>query len=106
MRAPTRRNRLGYVLVSVLAVYAHFYALLLLAAHWLALRWLGSAGFAGGLDGPEKDTAASPAGTQLGAELRWAWIAIGIAVLPLIIFIAKTERSRSAGFIGPALATC
>ncbi len=90
VRAPTRRNRLGYVLVSVLAVYAHFYALLLLAAHWLALRWLGSAGFAGGLDGPEKDTAASPAGTQLGAELRRAWIAIGIAVLPLLVFVAKT----------------
>src|SRR5580692_953397 len=38
VREPTRRHRVAYVLVSVLAVYAHFYALLLLAAHWLALR--------------------------------------------------------------------
>ncbi len=90
VREPTRRNRLGYVLVSVLAVYAHFYALLLLAAHWLALRWLGSAGFAGGVSGPEKDATDSPAGQQMWAQLRRAWIAIGIAVLPLLVFVAKT----------------
>ena len=42
VREPVRRNRVGYVLISILAVYAHFYALLLLAAHWLSLRWLGS----------------------------------------------------------------
>ncbi len=41
VREPTRRNWLGYVTVSVLAVYAHFYALLLVAAQWLALRALG-----------------------------------------------------------------
>ncbi len=41
IRDPVRRNRVGYVLVSILAVYAHFYALLLLVAHWLALRCLG-----------------------------------------------------------------
>ena len=54
LRAPTHRNRIAYVAVSVLAVYAHFYALLLLAAHWLALRWLGSSG----LDGDPPITAA------------------------------------------------
>jgi mannosyltransferase len=75
LREPSRRNRLGYVLTSILAVYAHFYALLLVAAEWLALRWLG---------GPDRS---SP---QRSAQMRRAWIAIGLAVLPLLIFVAKT----------------
>ena len=41
LREPTRRNQRGYVLASIFAVYAHFYALLLVAAHWLVFRWLG-----------------------------------------------------------------
>ncbi len=74
LREPTRRNRVGYVIVSVLAVYAHFYALLLVAAHWLALRRLFKSQFSAALSG----------------QLRSAWITIGIAVLPLLIFVAKT----------------
>ena len=77
VREPVRRNRVGYVLVSILAVYAHFYALLLLAAHWLALRWLGSG-------------EGSTDGTKLSAQLRRAWITIGVAVLPLLVFVTKT----------------
>jgi mannosyltransferase len=77
VREPVRRNRVGYVLVSILAVYAHFYALLLLAAHWLALRWLGSG-------------EGSTDGTKLSAQLQRVWITIGIAVLPLLVFVAKT----------------
>src|SRR5579862_7226979 len=73
VREPSRRNRIGYVLCSVLAVYVHFYALLLLAAHWLALRWLEEA----------KREA-------LRAQMRRAWIVIGVAVLPLLVFVAKT----------------
>src|SRR5580698_10526728 len=38
LQEPSPRNRRGYVLASVLAVYAHLYALLLLAAQWLSLR--------------------------------------------------------------------
>jgi uncharacterized membrane protein len=39
---PSSRNRSVYAFVTVLAVYAHFYALLLPAAHWFALRvWRG-----------------------------------------------------------------
>ncbi len=76
VREPTRRNWLGYVTVSILAVYAHFYALLLVAAQWLALRALG------GKSAPE-----SSART---ARLRRAWIVIGLAVLPLLLFVAKT----------------
>jgi len=37
LRQPTRRNWIGYVLTSTLAVYAHFYALLLAAAQWIAI---------------------------------------------------------------------
>jgi mannosyltransferase len=77
VREPVRRNRVGYVLVSILAVYAHFYALLLLAAHWLALRWLGTG-------------EGSTDRTKLPPQLRRVWITIGIAVLPLLVFVAKT----------------
>ncbi len=79
VRNPVRRNRVGYVLVSVLAVYAHFYALLLLAAHWLALRRVGCRGWSG-----------EQSRGQLSAQLRRAWISIGVAVLPLLVFVAKT----------------
>ncbi len=77
IRQPCRRNRVGYVLVSVLAVYAHFYALLLLAAHWLALRWRTGSNW-------RADEA------KLLAQLRRIWITIGVAVLPLLVFVAKT----------------
>jgi mannosyltransferase len=78
-REPVRRNRIVYVLVSVLAVYAHFYALLLLGVHWLALNWLGRRGWS-----------TDQSRGQVPAELRRAWITIGIAVLPLLVFVAKT----------------
>ncbi len=77
IREPGRRNRVAYVLVSILAVYAHFYALLLLTAHWLALRCLGRAERI--TDGPKRV-----------AQLRGVWIAIGVAVFPLLVFVAKT----------------
>ncbi len=78
-RKPVRRNRVGYVLVSVFAVYAHFYALLLLATHWLAFRWLGSRGWS-----------VDQSRAQVSAQLRRAWIEIGIVVFPLLVFVAKT----------------
>jgi len=79
LREPVRRNWLGYVIVSVLAVYAHFYALLLFAAHGLAFRLLGSEGFG-----------SRQPGVQVSGRLRRAWITIGVAVLPLLVFVAKT----------------
>jgi len=72
LREPTSRKRAGYVVVSILAVYAHFYALLLIAAQWIAVRLKGDAD------------------EGISAGLRRTWIAIGIAVLPLLIFVAKT----------------
>jgi len=78
LRQPTHRNRWGYVLASILAVYAHFYALLLLAAHWLVVRWLGT------------PRTREDSRTEISSALRRAWITIGVAILPLLIFIAKT----------------
>jgi mannosyltransferase len=70
-REPSSRNRRTYILASVLAAYAHLYALLMLAAHWLSLR--------------------GPYAKRLsGHGLRRAWIWIGLASLPLVIFAAKT----------------
>jgi len=77
LRTPSERNWLGYVLVSSLAVYAHLYALLLLAAHWLAVVPTGALQVAG-LE------------TFRARELRRGWITIGILVSPLIVFVAKT----------------
>ena len=71
LRQPTRRNRLGYIVISILAVYAHFYALLLIVVHWLALRIR------------ERDS-------TLSSQLRRLWITISIGVAPLLIFVAKT----------------
>src|SRR5580698_9524204 len=66
LRQPSRRNRLAFILFSVLAVYSHFYALLLVAAQWIAVRQLPS------FD-DHKDSV-------LAAQLRRAWISIGLAV--------------------------
>lgn len=95
LRTPSERNWLGYVLVSSLAVYAHFYTLLLIAAHGLAVVPTGALQVAG-LE-------------KFGArELRRAWITIGILVSPLIVFVAKTgagpikwiERPRISDVFG------
>jgi mannosyltransferase len=79
LRKPSRRNWLAYVFVSVLAVYAHFYALLLVAAHWIVLRWLGNP-FVG----------LTEATAELSVKINGAWKTIAVAVLPLMIFVAKT----------------
>ena len=70
LQEPSRRNRVGYMLASVFAVYAHLYALLLLAAQWLSVRG-------------EKQRARS-------RPVRRIWIWIAVASLPLIVFAAKT----------------
>ena len=78
VRGGSRRSRTAYILASVLAVYAHFYALLLVAAQWLTIRWRG-------LPKAESDQ-----NGDIGTGLKRAWIAIGIAVAPLLSFVAKT----------------
>jgi hypothetical protein len=77
---------LGYVLTSIFCVYAHFYTLLLIGTQVLAV-WLAQ---------PDtflrdQHSRAAPGGQLIAcSELRRAWILIGAAVLPLIVFIAKT----------------
>lgn len=78
LREPRRRNWLGYVACSTLAVYAHLYALLLVVAHWLAVRQFLS------------DKHSDRSTNLLSQQLRRAWFTIGVAVLPLLIFVAKT----------------
>ena len=78
LRKPDQQLWRGYVLCSILAVYAHFYALLLIAAHWLAIRYVHPL-IANALDESTRQK-----------QLRRAWIFIAIAVLPLLIFVAKT----------------
>jgi hypothetical protein len=76
-RQPTRFTRTNYVLASVLAVYAHLYGLLLVAAQCISLQRLK-------VPRPEgKGVPLSPAFRRLG-------ISIAVAVLPLLVFVAKT----------------
>jgi mannosyltransferase len=79
LKRPERRYRLGHIVASILAVYAHFYALLLLAAQWLVVRWFGY-----------PDRIVGESRVIASAALRRTWAVIGIAVLPLLIFVAKT----------------
>jgi mannosyltransferase len=73
LRDLSQRNRRGYVFASVLAVYTHLYAVLLVAAHWLSVR---------GRDGTRE--------RERFHGLRRAWLWIGIGSLPLLVFAAKT----------------
>ena len=72
---PSRRRLRGYIAASVLAAYSHFYALLLIAAHWLALK----------LTGPPQIAEDLPK-----SRLRRAWWTTGLLALPLLTFVAKT----------------
>jgi hypothetical protein len=86
LRRPSRGNLLGYVLTSIFCVYAHFYTLLLIGTQVLAV-WLAQPG----TFSRDEHSRAAPGGQLIAcSELRRAWILIGAAVLPLIVFIAKT----------------
>jgi uncharacterized membrane protein len=67
---PSRRARLGHILTSSLAVYAHFFATLLILAQYLSLRFL---------DGAK---------TPDVIRKNWRWI--GVGVLPVAIFVVTT----------------
>ena len=70
LQEPSPKNRIVYVVFSALAVYAHFYSLLLIVSHWLSLRFLTQEDIPAGLDK--------------------AWKQIGIAVAPILLFVATT----------------
>ena len=71
---PSHRKWRGYVLMSVLAVYSHLYAILLLVSHWIVLRWIP----------PRSES------KEISAQGRRAWRVIAVAILPLLVFVAKT----------------
>jgi mannosyltransferase len=81
LRNPTARHRKAYVAFSILAIYAHLYAMLLLAAHWIAVRTFR---------GPAAHDTESGTSAQVLKELGRAWRIIGICALPLLIFVVKT----------------
>ena len=91
LRHPQKRWRAAYVLAGSLAVYAHLYALLLLAAQWLVLRRAGI-------------PVAEESRSAVASGLRRAWITIGIAVFPLIVFVAKTGGGPIRWIQRPSLA--
>lgn len=78
LRSGKRWSRTAYILASVLAVYAHFYALLLIAAQWIVL-WLF---------GPPRSENAEHRQSAHARLLPWK--AIGLGVLPLLVFVGKT----------------
>ncbi|HKR94635.1 MAG TPA: hypothetical protein VJW55_04715, partial [Candidatus Angelobacter sp.] len=89
LRTPGPRTRLSYVVISILAAYAHFYALLLMVAHWLALRFAASS-FASQLSSGADSGNLKPETQNSTRTLGKAWRVVAIAVAPLLIFVAKT----------------
>jgi 4-amino-4-deoxy-L-arabinose transferase-like glycosyltransferase len=67
---PSRRNRAAYIFTSVLAVYAQFFALLLVLAQWLALRLLNH--------------------NLVSSRLKTDWRWIAFAISPILVFVATT----------------
>jgi mannosyltransferase len=66
----SRRNRLGHIFTSALAVYAHFFAALLILAQYVSLSFIDHSKI------PETK------------RKNWRWI--GLAVLPLAVFVITT----------------
>ena len=67
---PSSGNRIGHVLTSTLAAYAHFFAGFVVVAQWLSLRLLE----------PE----------DLGREMKKNWRQFAIAVSPIALYIITT----------------
>ena len=67
---PTRANRIAYVALSSLAVYAHFFSGLVVLAQWLALRSL----------------AGTPASDRVKKDRQW----IALLVSPALLFVLTT----------------
>jgi mannosyltransferase len=78
LRNGKRWSRTAYILATILAMYAHFYALLLIAAQWIVLRLFGA---------PRPENGEP---TQSAHARVLPWKAIGLGVLPLLVFVGKT----------------
>ncbi len=74
VQEPERKGWTAYIVTAVLAVYSHFFALLVVLAQWVALRCVPRTDFN-------------------RAGVHRAWKIAAVCLLPLIVFIA----SRGAG---------
>ena len=81
---PTKLNRRAYLLSSILAVYAHFYALLLIVAQWMALRWIAPP------SAKSEEAKLRQAWSRNAVELSKTWRVIACCAAPILIFVAKT----------------
>jgi mannosyltransferase len=116
LEEPIPRNRIAYVLTSVLAVYAHFFAGLLVMAQWLSFRLLQlegeqvprglkptrndnekERGMVLSLENEDSDSSTPQHADQraisqdhIRTELKCAWRQFAIAVAPLAVFIVGT----------------
>jgi 4-amino-4-deoxy-L-arabinose transferase-like glycosyltransferase len=79
----SRRARVGHILISSLAVYAHFFAALVILAQYVSLRFL--------------DRAKIPASTSK----NWRWI--GLAILPVAMFVIATGAGPLSWIPRPSL---
>jgi mannosyltransferase len=68
--SPSARRRRWHIVVSALAIYAHFYSGLILVGQWVSLRFL------------------EPSRIPPNSNKQWRWI--GIAIFPAILFAATT----------------
>jgi mannosyltransferase len=81
LEVPSRGNRFAYILLSALAVYAHFFSGLMLLAHWLSLHFLDPA--------PK--------------ETKKVWLPIALAVSPAVAFVATTGAGPLSWIQRPGL---
>ena len=72
-----RRDWNWYIAVSSLAIYAHFFAVLVVVAHWVALRLMAQTG-------------AIASGPEIRSQFRRAARLIALWTAPIWIFIATT----------------
>jgi uncharacterized membrane protein len=81
LESPSRGNRLAYILLSALAVYAHFFSGLMLLAHWLSLRFL----------------------EPVPKETKRVWLPIALAISPTVAFVATTGAGPLSWIQRPGL---
>jgi mannosyltransferase len=74
LEKPSSRSRAAYIIFSALAVYAHFYSLLLLVAQWLSLHYLKFPLSVG----------------QPAAAWKKTWKILAICIAPVLLFVATT----------------
>jgi mannosyltransferase len=86
VQQPGAKGSTGYILASALAVYSHFFSLLVILAQWLALQFL-------------------PKESPARRKFHRAWKILALAILPLIVFIASRGAGPIAWITRPSLSS-